>query len=171
MKNIQSIKFDKRFYINELDLERIKKRKISKYEFIEIPVGRVRRYLDGKIFDLYHTDAYKLLDNPNNKETQKNYEEYCKNYCYEYENRGRENFKNLANSIRANEYDPLKGVIVVDQLYIIADGQHRCCILLNKFGPKYKIKVLKIKYNDIGIKTYIRNFAYNIKQFFKCKNY
>ncbi len=164
MKIYEKLLKDKRFYINPYDFERIIKRKIISYSFIEIPVGKIRRYLDGKIFDLYDTDAYKLLDNPKSKKVQQQYDKYCEEYCYEYEKRSKEKFKKLVVDIIKEEYDPQKGVIVVDQLYIIADGQHRACILLKNYGPDYKIKVLKINCIDIGIKTYIRNFIYDLKK-------
>ena len=163
MKNTK-IENDSRFYINPNDLERLNKRKIRKYKLEEIPIGKIRRYLDGKIFDLYKTDAYKLLENPSNIELEEKYDAYCKNYCYKYENRNQNNFMKLANKLDQEEYNPNKGIIVVDQLYIIADGQHRSCVLLNKYGPKYKVKVLKIYCSDIGIKTYARNLIYMIQK-------
>ena len=43
-------------------------------------------------------------------------------------------------------YDIKKGAIVVDQNYFIIDGQHRSCLLLYKYGAKYKVKVVQIFY-------------------------
>lgn len=165
------LKSNEEFFINDNDLKRIEKKKIKDYKIVEIPVGRIRRYLDGKLFDLYHTDAYRLLSNPKEESIRDNYEKYCKKYCYEYENRSEQRFLDLYNDLGNEDYNPQKGIIVVDQLYIIADGQHRSCILLKKYGPKHKIKVLKIICGDIGIKTYIRNFIYNIKLLITGKRY
>ena len=166
MIKVNNIDCDNRFYINKLDLERISKNQIVSYKFIDIPVGTIKRYLDKKIFSLYKTDAYMYLENPDNPNSKIRYQEYCKNSCFDYEIRGEKVFNELEDDISKNEYNPTKGVIVVDQHRIIMDGQHRACILLKKYGPKYKVKVVMVKRKNIGILTTFRCLLYDVKRLF-----
>ena len=164
MRLANSITSDKRFYINPDDLNRIKKKKILFYRIKKIKIGNIKRYLNGNIFDLSKTDSYRLLENPNSIELQKNYNYYCEKYCFEYENRSMNKFKSLTKNIDKETYDPKKGIIIVDNLNIISDGQHRACILLKKYGKNYKVKVLKIYCANLGVKTYIKCLIYSFKK-------
>ena len=165
---IEQLQKDTRFKINPMTLQNFKKRKLISYQYIEIPIGKIRRHQDGKVFSLYETDAYRYLANPNG-ETKSQYARYAANPINQkdHPNRSVEDFDNLKEEF--TQYDPLKGVIVVNQFYCVMDGQHRSCILLNLYGESYRIPVVKIRFGDYKLigKIRINNFLYNIKQFFK----
>lgn len=56
-------------------------------------------------------------------------------------------YKNLINSIRQNNFNPKK-LPIINSDNIILDGQHRCCILMHKYGGEHKIPILKINYTN-----------------------
>ena len=70
------------------------------------------------------------------------YREYCEN------NRkvsGYEMSPEKFDALRASmerEYDPRRMPVVQGPDHIIRDGQHRCCILLRKYGPEHEIDVV-----------------------------
>ena len=101
--------------------------------------------MEERILRLNETVVYKYLDKNNDSESQ--YMDYCDKYGKKNPHRNRDAFDSLINdfSVDNNDYDPLKGVIIVNQYGFLLDGQHRACLLLKKYGPKKKIPVLKIK--------------------------
>ena len=162
MDIITQLKNDKRFYIDKWNFDRITEKEILRYKYVEIPVGRIRRYFNSKVFSLKKTDSYIFLDNLNDKDSRQKYIEYCQKYCADNNKRGVKYFEELIDKFKTDNYDPKKGVIVVNQNYFIVEGQHRSCILLKKYGPRKKINVLKIYYKKNNLIDILRNFKYNI---------
>ena len=112
-----------------------------KNEFVKIKLGDIKRQhpADGSIRTLSQCEPYLWLKG--NKGIYKEYSDFhIKNNL---PHMTIERFKKLISSIEKNGYDD-KYPIVIDNNNIIWDGQHRACILLNKYGPKHEVKVLKI---------------------------
>lgn len=72
------------------------------------------------------------------------YKEYCEVHkLHNLTIMSFERFDELKKSIEKEGYDE-KNIIVVYDDNVIADGQHRACVLCNLFGENASIKVLKI---------------------------
>lgn len=52
-------------------------------------------------------------------------------------------YNDLKNDINESGYDPAKGIIVLDDDNVLIDGQHRCCLLLKKYGEDYTVKAVR----------------------------
>jgi len=75
----------------------------------------------------------------------KAYRNYMKLY-QKYEpdtERSQQRFNELLNSLADNDYDDTN-MIVVDGMYMILDGAHRACWLMNKYSADYEVTVLKL---------------------------
>ena len=57
--------------------------------------------------------------------------------------RSQQRFDELLNSLADNDYDDTN-MIVVDGMYMILDGAHRACWLMNKYSADYEVTVLKL---------------------------
>lgn len=131
---------------------------IDKYEIIDIKINNINKNINNKIKTLEECYPFLLL-NGNTKEytkkclkyrrtdymmySQKEFEKICKKECVQ-------RYKQLIKNIDINNYNK-KQLIVINQNNSILDGQHRACYLLKKFGPNYKIRVLKIYESKIDI--------------------
>lgn len=114
-------------------------RPVTKYRIVETRLGDLTRYwYDGRLYPLEQCPPYRYLCG--DKEA---YESYClQNKVVTGFEMSPERFDRLCESMA--EYDPKSMPVVFGPRNIIQDGQHRSCILLKKFGPDYKIKVLRI---------------------------
>lgn len=170
MSIIEQIKKDDRFYVNPVTLSLMEKRDIRGYKLIRIPVGKIRRHLNGRVFSLYKTDVYRYLTDES-AEAKEKYKMYTANPMNREDNPNRspEEFDKLISDFGKTQYDVHKGIIIVNQYYCIMDGQHRCCIMLREYGENYVIPVLRVKYGDYPVigRISINNFLYNIKRLFK----
>ena len=138
---IETLGSDKRFYIEEKDVRRICANLYGGgYSVVFVYVGSILRFLDGKITTLYETDVYPYLSRTD--EGKNKYLKYCETYPSYFRNET--NYKNLIDEMKEQNYDIKKGAIVIDDNNFILDGQHRSCILLNKYGPFHKVQVVKI---------------------------
>lgn len=73
------------------------------------------------------------------------YKEYCEN---NYKKTGFEMYVKRFDKLIENfnsGYDNLH-LPVVNKNNILMDGQHRCCLLLHKYGGDYEIETIKIVY-------------------------
>lgn len=148
MITITSIQNDDRFYVNPTTLDNIFHRDnniIVNYKLVWVEVGWLRRTLLGKLSPLYETEPYLLLKNPENDNAINIYSDYCNLPGARKDNpeRSVDYFKSFIGDFTC-DYDIKKGAIIIDQYYRIQDGLHRSCILLNKYGPDYKIQVVRI---------------------------
>ncbi len=129
----------------------LESKSIYKYEIVEVCLGEIKRiWDDGKVYNLTEVAPFKYLNDKKNG--SRVYNQYCE------ENRkvhgfsmGVDRFKTLIESVNINGFDS-KNMPVIDQDNCIMDGQHRSCILLHKYGPNHKIKVLKLWLNPIKLK-------------------
>lgn len=135
---------DNRFILEDEFVYRgIEGKKIKRYAIEEVRLGDIkRRWFDGKVYKLTECAPYKYLHGDVSGYTK---------YCEYHEKRNLpamslERFDTLIGSIDEKGFDD-RYIIVLNEENIIMDGQHRSCILLNKYGEDYTITVLKI-YQD-----------------------
>ena len=116
---------------------------IPTYEVVTLKLKDIKREYGDSVIELKQCHPYKYLQG---EKTQ--YQEYCvsnkKESMFEL---SEERFNHLKDSID-NNFDT-RYMPVVNAENIIFDGQHRCCILLDKYGENYKIPVLRITLNEI----------------------
>lgn len=135
---------DSRFFIDSRNLDRLTRRKILCYDIKRMKIGMILREVPdtAQIVTLNKTRVFAYLSGT--KEGEKVYDEYVKLCNASFRNR--EAYDNLIDEMSKKPYDITKGSIVVNQDGIIYDGQHRCCFLLYKYGPNFKVDVLKLTY-------------------------
>lgn len=145
--NDTSFNLDYDFFYKVLEMLPIKK-----YEIVNLKLKDIKRFYKGKILDLKDCHPYKYLQGEISQ-----YKEYCSsNKTETMFDMSELRFKTLIDSINLKSYDS-KNVVVVDSQNILLDGQHRCCILLNKYGEDYVIPVLKVHFNEISKLSSIEN--------------
>lgn len=136
---------DNRFKIDTQDPDRLFQIGIKKVEVVEVKLKDLRCYYGEKVLFLDETSIYQYLDDTIDGKDK--YEIYCKKYPSSFRNK--DNYESLIQEMNSFEYDIKKGAIVTNQLGIIIDGQHRCSILLKKYGEEHIIKVVKIHYHKL----------------------
>lgn len=165
MVSVEEIMSDKRFCINTQVPDRLFKGNISSYEIVEIPLKRLWCYYGERLMRVNETNIYKFLDDSENGRFL--YKLYCTKYPSSFRNES--NYNSLIQQLDSIDYDITKGAIVINQLDIILDGQHRSSILLKKYGPDYEIKVVKIKYCNplLGLRKllYLRKIKDSMQKF------
>ena len=165
----EELEKDPRFRIDDKELDWLfLKLRIYKYSFETLEIGRLRRFVNGKIVSIKETINYKLIMDPTNSDLLEEYQKYCENNDNLLDNpdRSRLVYLKLRDELTNTRYDPKKAVIIVNQYNIIEDGLHRSCILLAQNGEKYKINVLKIKRKH-SKKLLILSPLYKITHFFQ----
>ena len=150
---------DCRFYIDKRNLDRLTHQKILNYKIQRKKVGMILRAVPNtsRIVTLAETRVYAYLTGT--YEGEKEYDEYVKMCNAPFRNK--ESYDKLIDEMSKNPYDIKKCAVIVNQDDIICDGQHRCCYMLYKYGPNYKIDVVKFRYNEV------RGFTSLIK--YKCR--
>lgn len=142
----KALKYDDRFFIDDRNIERLCENTVYKYEVIEIPLGKILREheVTGAFMGLNETNVYRYLSGtPKGVAAYKEFVDYC-NVPF----RSFECYDRLIDEVeKTGGYNIKKGAIVVDQDFFIMDGMHRSCFLLKKFGPKYKVGVVKLYYS------------------------
>lgn len=165
--NISEINFEIGNIIAPSTVKFLNERSFSGYRIAEIPIGKIHRYLDGKVFSLYKTEPWALLNNREDKAEREKYTQYCIRAKIDNPDRSLDYFIKLISDVEEYKFDI--SPIIVDQNLCVIDGQHRSCIILNKYGDKYKVKVLMVYFDDLkyfGIGQKFRNHIYKIKKFF-----
>ena len=116
-------------------------KKIVNYYIQKISLQEINRNWKGKNIKLNHCAAYKYLQGKTNT-----YKNYCK------ENKKLFNiemsinrYDNLIKNIENKGFDSKTMPVINPKNNVIMDGQHRCCYLLNKYGPEHKVKALFIE--------------------------
>ena len=112
---------------------------IGGYEVVEIRLGDIRRvWYDMRAYRLNECSPYRYLGGD-----ARAYEDYCKaNSRQSFFVMSRARFDALIGSM--GEFNPRRMPVVLGKRNVILDGQHRCCILLKRFGPDYRIKVVRV---------------------------
>ena len=138
---------DPRFFVNNETMDSLfANHTIYDYRIEEIPVGKIRRTVKKKIYKLEDTINYKVLVNRYDGKMIKEYNDYSRmtNNTKDNSSRSLKTYDSLINTFTIEDYSLEKGAIIVNQYNFIVDGLHRSCILLDKYGPNYKIEVVKI---------------------------
>ena len=143
MVDISEIMNDDRFLINTQIPNRLFCEPIRKYDIVEIPLGNLFSYYGDQCLPIKDSIIFKYLNG--NYEGRIQYERYCEKCNAVF--RSEEKYDSLIKTLDNEEYDIKKGAIVINQLNIILDGQHRGSVLLKKFGPECKIKVVKVYFD------------------------
>ena len=111
---------------------------VTGYEVIRMKLKDIRRRrIDRTVCPLSECEPYRYLCGD-----EANYQKYCEENKI---NSGYEMSKERFDALRASiddHYDPKHMPVVQGPDYIIRDGQHRCCILLKKYGPEHEIDVV-----------------------------
>ena len=130
---------------------------IKNYKIEKMRLSEIRREWYGEYFKLEECAPYKYL-----KGDKKSYREYCK---YHIENNlplmTEERFNKLIKSINEKGYISKYPLVIKADDNSIMDGQHRACILLNKYGKDYEIEVLKISFIYLDFSR-LRAFSSNV---------
>lgn len=133
---------DKRFILDdEFVYFNLEHRLVKKYEIVQLPLKDIKRSWMGEITPLTESMPYKYLQTKDSAI----YDEYCRlnKEFYNLDIMSKERFNSLIKSIEENGFES-QNIIVVNGDNIIADGQHRCCYMLYKYGEDYKVPCLKI---------------------------
>ena len=111
---------------------------LSGYEVAEIRLGDIRRiWPDQRAYPLDALPPYRYIGGD-----VEGYERYCRENAETGFRMSRARFDALRESMA--EFDARRMPVVVGCGNFLMDGQHRSCILLKKFGPDHKIKVLRL---------------------------
>ena len=129
------VKFDDEFFYRRMET-----RRIAGYEICKVKLRDLRRKRhDGTICTLEECEPYKYLHGD-----VKGYGEYCiDNLANSGYAMTVERFEKLRQDM-ASSFDKRYMPVLRGADNVIMDGQHRCCILLDRFGPDYEIDVLRI---------------------------
>ena len=121
---------DDEFFYLELEMNIVRG-----YEVIRMKLKDIRRRKpDGTICPLSECEPFLYLCGD-----EEGYREYCiNNRAVSGYDMSKEKFDALQESM-ARHFDPKRMPVVQGPDYIIRDGQHRCCILLKKYGPEHEI--------------------------------
>ncbi|MDR1413741.1 MAG: hypothetical protein LBI56_02265 [Puniceicoccales bacterium] len=96
---------------------------------------------EGKKSDnIYNSPAFAFLEG-----NEKEYADYCafKDQFKTGDFHSIARYRSLIESVSSKGFDK-KNVIILNSKNEIIDGQHRACLLLKKFGPEHRVKVLKV---------------------------
>ena len=132
---------DDRFELDADFVYRILERKpVVAYEVAEIRLEDIRRiWADGRAKPLSACAPYRYLEGDG-----AGYDRYCRENAEAYGfEMSRERFEALRRSM--DDFDPRRMPVVYGDANIILDGQHRSCVLLRRYGPDHRIRVVRIR--------------------------
>ncbi len=131
---------DPRFVLDDEFFYRVlETRCVRRYDVARIRLGDVRRRRnDGSVCPLEACEPFRYL-----RGDAEAYEAYCR------ENREATGFSMSPGRFEAlrrqmADYDPRRMPVIHGSDNVVMDGQHRCCILLDRYGPDHEIDVLRI---------------------------
>ena len=130
---------DPRFTLdNEFFYHALETNIVTGYEVIRMKLKDIRRRkLDGTVCTLDECEPFHYLNGD-----VPGYQQYCR------ENRNVSGYEMSPERFDApresmeRSYDPKSMPVVQGPDFIIRDGQHRCCVLLHKYGPEHEIDVV-----------------------------
>lgn len=131
--------FDDEYFLWRLD------NRFVRYKVRKMPVGELKYQMGPgeKIIPLKETYPYRYLQGD-----QSAYEDYCRIHEEKgYPAMTPERFDELIRSLSEQGYDP-KHIILVNELGVIRDGQHRACCIAHKYGLDYEIEVMEVENID-----------------------
>jgi ADP-heptose:LPS heptosyltransferase/SAM-dependent methyltransferase len=120
------------------------KRYYIDYELRSVKLGDIKVLLYGDIIPLKETAAFKYIEDPiKNRQVYENY--LIKHGEIDATTpRPIERYIELQKSIEDNGYNP-RNIIILTKDNLLADGQHRACILMHKYGSEYVVTVLTVR--------------------------
>lgn len=157
-KIVERMRTDTHFYIDDANIRYLAHLNILDYKVVNVQVGSILRdYKDG-LYPLDRTLPYKVITQPDNLSIQEAYMQYCNETRNQIgaEDRSLDGLHKLNAHLQVDPYDPLKGVVVIDQYNIILEGQHRSCIMLAQHGPDYSITAVRVRRIIRNPRTYVR---------------
>lgn len=115
-------------------------RPVYAYEVVRVRLGDItRHWYDGRLYPLEECAPYRYLCGETSA-----YDDYCRiNRAVSGFEMSPDRFAKLVAEM--TDFDPRQMPVVRGTKNIIQDGQHRCCILLKKFGPDHEIDVVRIQ--------------------------
>ena len=130
----ENIDLDDEWFLWQLD------NRLIKYRYVDLRFRDLKCYLGNRVFSLLEGAPYKYVSEGDSA----GYERYCELHAASgLPLMTKERFDRLIDSINKNGYDERK-ISIVDDQNILLDGQHRACILANKYGADSTIRVIKI---------------------------
>ena len=131
--------FDPEYFLWRLD------NRFVRYEVRSMKVGDLKYQMGPgqKILPLSEAYPYRYLQGDKSA-----YDEYCRIHEEkQYPAMSPDRFDSLIRSMAEEGYDP-KHIIMVNELGVIRDGQHRACCLAHRFGLDHEIQVLVVENID-----------------------
>lgn len=131
--------FDDEYFLWRLD------NRFVRWQVRRMKVGDLRYQMGPgeKILPLEETWPYRFLQGDRTP-----YEEYCRLHKEKgYPSMTPERFEALIRSMSEEGFDP-RHIILVNELGVIRDGQHRACCIAHKHGLDYEIDVLEVENID-----------------------
>lgn len=115
-------------------------RPVYAYEVVRVRLGDItRHWYDGRLYPLAECAPYRWLCGDMSA-----YDDYCRiNRAVSGFEMSPARFARLVEDLK--EFDPRRMPVVRGTKNIIQDGQHRCCILLKRYGPDHAIDVVRIR--------------------------
>ncbi len=131
--------FDDEYFLWRLD------NRFVRYKVRKMPVGDLKYQMGPgeKILPLKDTYPYRYLQGDGSA-----YEEYCRIHEEKgYPAMTPERFDSLIRSLSEQGYDQ-KHIILVNELGVIRDGQHRACCIAHKYGLDHEIEIMEVENID-----------------------
>jgi hypothetical protein len=131
--------FDDEYFLWRLD------NRFVRYKIRRMAVGDLKYQMGPgeKIIPLKDTYPYSYLQG-----SKSAYDDYCRMHKEKgYPAMTPERFEELIRSLSEQGYDQ-KHIILVNELGVIRDGQHRACCIASKYGLDYEIEVMEIENID-----------------------
>jgi hypothetical protein len=131
--------FDDEYFLWRLD------NRFVRYKIRKMPVGDLKYQMGPgeKIISLKDTYPYRYLQGDKSA-----YEDYCRIHEEKgYPAMTADRFDALISSLSQQGYDP-KHIILVNELGVIRDGQHRACCIAHKYGLDHEIEVMEVENID-----------------------
>ena len=133
------VKIDDEYFLWRLD------NRFVRYRFRKMKLGDIKYQMGPgeKILPLKEAYPYRYLQGDKGA-----YKEYARLHEEKgYPAMTEERFDELIRSMTEKGYDS-RNIILINELGIVRDGQHRACFLANKYGLDHKVRVLEIEVID-----------------------
>ena len=119
----------------------------ERFELVKVKLKDIKRlWADGKIYQLEQCSPYRYLQTRDGSV----YEDYLKKLVEVKHTSATDHiwsldtFHQLEDSIAGGGYDPTRCAIAITHDNLLVDGQHRCALLLQYFGPEYEIYAVRV---------------------------
>ena len=116
------------------------------YEVLDVRLGDLRRFWQGKAVSLNETDLFKFVSGEDKEGIHRYYDELGRLWGHSKESAKSnvEDSERLFKDMEGAGYDPSVSCITINDKNVILDGFHRSTFLLVKHGPDFKVKVVRI---------------------------